>query len=162
MFSIITMASSTTKPTAMVSAISEMLSRLKPTMYITPAVATNASGTVMLGMIVAHTLRRKTKIVITTRTMVIASVDSTSETESRMLVERSDTRATCTERGIDASSDGIIALISSTTLIVLAPGSRWISNRSIRLPLYQAPVRADSDELIAWPMSLIRTGAPLR
>ena len=37
MFSSITMASSTTKPTAMVSAISDRLSRLKPSTYITAA-----------------------------------------------------------------------------------------------------------------------------
>ena len=97
-------------------------------------------------MIVAHILRRNTKIVSTTSAMVIISVISTSDTESRMLVERSDTRSTCTERGIDASNCGIIALIWSTTLMVLAPGSRSISSSSIRLPSNHAPVRADCEE----------------
>ena len=38
MFSIITIASSTTKPVEIVSAISERLSRLKPASFITPKV----------------------------------------------------------------------------------------------------------------------------
>ena len=39
-----------------------------------------------------------------------------------MLAERSETRSTCTARGIEASSCGSIALIWSTTWIVFAPG----------------------------------------
>ncbi len=60
MFSIITMASSTTKPVAMVSAISERLFRLKFVRYMTPNVPMSDSGTERLGMIVAGTLRRNT------------------------------------------------------------------------------------------------------
>ena len=43
----------------------------------------------MLGMIVAQTLRRKTKITITTSTMVSSSVNWTSWTEARMVWVRS-------------------------------------------------------------------------
>lgn len=46
----------------------------------------------------------------TTRLIVIISAISTSDTESRMLIEQSDTRSTCTDGEIDASSAGIIAL----------------------------------------------------
>ena len=53
MFSIMTIASSTTKPVAMVSAISDRLLRLKPSRYITPNVPTSDSGTDRLGMMVA-------------------------------------------------------------------------------------------------------------
>ncbi len=162
MFSIMTIASSTTKPTAIVSAIKDRLSRLNPSRYIAPAVATSASGTVTLGMMVAQSLRRNRKITSTTRPMVIARVISTSATEARMSSERSDTRVTCTARGIEASSRGIIALIWSTTLMVLAPGERWISSRSVCLPSNQAPVRGFSDELTTCPTSLTSTGAPLR
>ena len=49
MFSIITMASSTTKPVAIVSAISDRLSRLKPSWYIAASVPTSDSGTDRLG-----------------------------------------------------------------------------------------------------------------
>src|SRR5882672_10374811 len=44
MFSIITMASSTTKPVPIVSAISDRLSRLKPQNHMTPKVAISESG----------------------------------------------------------------------------------------------------------------------
>ena len=60
------MASSTTKPVAMVSAISDRLLRLKPSRYIAPNVPTSDSGTDRLGMMVAGTLRRNTKITSTT------------------------------------------------------------------------------------------------
>ena len=53
MFSTMTMASSTTKPVAMVSAISVRLLIEKPARYITPKVPTSDSGTTTLGMIVA-------------------------------------------------------------------------------------------------------------
>ncbi len=49
MFSSTTMASSTTKPVATVSAMSERLSRVKPAKYITMKVPTSESGTATLG-----------------------------------------------------------------------------------------------------------------
>ena len=54
MFSMTTMASSTTKPVETVSAISERLSRLYPQTYITPNVPTSESGTATLGISVAQ------------------------------------------------------------------------------------------------------------
>ena len=74
MFSIITIASSTTKPTAIVRPMSDRLSRLYPSAYITPKVATSESGTTTLGITVAQKLRRNRKMTITTRPMVNASV----------------------------------------------------------------------------------------
>ena len=67
MFSIMTMASSTTKPVEIVSAIRVRLFRLYPSMYITPNVPTSDSGTAMLGMIVAETFLRNRKMTMTTR-----------------------------------------------------------------------------------------------
>ena len=52
-FSITTIASSTTKPVAMVSAISERLSRLKFSSYMIASAPTSESGTERLGMTVA-------------------------------------------------------------------------------------------------------------
>src|SRR4030081_4154737 len=89
MFSTTTMASSTTKPTAIVSAIRDRLSRLKLSRYIAAQEPSSASGTVMLGMTVAQKLRRNSRITITTRPIVSASVNSTSATEARMGVVRS-------------------------------------------------------------------------
>ncbi len=58
MFSIMTMASSTTKPTEMVSAISEKLSSVKPNSHIAASVPAIDSGTVtpaaMVGTSAAH------------------------------------------------------------------------------------------------------------
>ena len=59
MFSITTIASSTTNPVAMVSAISERLSSVYPIRYIAPNVAMMDTGTEMLGIKVDQPLRRK-------------------------------------------------------------------------------------------------------
>ena len=89
MFSIITMASSTTKPVAMVSAISVRLFRLKPQSHITANVPTSDSGTATAGMMVARRLRRKTKITAMTSTIESSSSICTSSTDARMVVVRS-------------------------------------------------------------------------
>ena len=59
MFSSITIASSTTRPTASVRPSSEMLSIEKPKIYMPPNAATSESGTASAGMIVAVALPRK-------------------------------------------------------------------------------------------------------
>jgi hypothetical protein len=53
MFSTITIASSTTNPVEMVSAISDRLSSENPSAYIAAKVPTSESGTATLGMMVA-------------------------------------------------------------------------------------------------------------
>src|SRR5215510_13226153 len=58
MFSIMTMASSTTNPVAMVSAIKDRLFRLNPRSTMAPKVPTRDSGTATAGMTVAARLRR--------------------------------------------------------------------------------------------------------
>ena len=122
MFSTTTMASSTTKPTAMVSAISDRLSRLKFIRYIAANEPASASGTVTLGMSVAQKLRRNRRITITTRQMVSASVNSTSSTEARIVTVRSRMVSTFTAGGMRAVSCGNSALIASTMSMTLAPG----------------------------------------
>ena len=102
MFSIITIASSTTKPVAIVSAISVRLLMEKPARYITPNVPTSDSGTATLGMIVAGTLRRNTKITITTSATASSSSNCTSRTEARMVTVRSVSRTTSTAAGSEA------------------------------------------------------------
>ena len=61
MFSMTTIASSTTNPVAIVIAISERLSMLYPQRYITPNVPSSDTGTATLGMRVARTFRRNRK-----------------------------------------------------------------------------------------------------
>ena len=78
MFSSMTMASSTTKPTDSVSASSVMLLIEKPSAYIAAKVATSEIGTASAGMIVAVTERRNRKITMMTSAKAISRVSWTS------------------------------------------------------------------------------------
>ena len=91
MFSITTIASSTTNPTQMVTAIRERLSILKWHKYINANVPDSASGTVTLAMNVGQNRRRNRKITITTSPIDNMSVNCTSSTEARMVWVRSIT-----------------------------------------------------------------------
>ncbi len=117
-----TMASSTTKPTAMVIAISDRLSRLKCSASITAQVESRQIGMMALGISVARTSRRNMKITITTSTMVISRVISTSRTEARMVWVRSASMVTFTAGGMSASRPGSALLMRSTVWMTLAPG----------------------------------------
>ena len=173
MFSSITIASSTTKPVAIVSPISDRLSRLKPSRYIAPAVPRIASGTVTPGITVAGTSRRNTKITSTTRQPVRISVNSTSCTDARIVCVRSDSTLTLIACGIDARSRGIAATTRSTVSITLAPGSlRTATSTALLWPTLNSgatpvPAYAHAASLVfsapstARPMSRTRTGAPL-
>ena len=89
MFSSMTIASSTTNPTASVSAISERLSTLKSSAYITQNVPTMESGSVRLGNQVATPLRRKMKITTITSPSATKSDDFTSDTARLIESDRS-------------------------------------------------------------------------
>src|SRR3990172_1293734 len=120
-FSIITIASSTTKPVAIVSAISVRLLMLNPARYITPKVPTSESGTATLGIAVAAALRRNRKITMPTRTTGTTSSIFTSRTEARMVVVRSVRRTRSTEPGSVACSWGSSCFTRSTTSITFPP-----------------------------------------
>src|SRR5271170_7287351 len=100
------MASSTTNPTAIVSAIKDRLSRLKLKTYIDAMVPSSARGTVTPGIMVAQRLRKNRNITSTTSTMVMPSVTSTSSTEALMVVVRLATVSTLIEGGMEASAWG--------------------------------------------------------
>ncbi len=114
--STMTIASSTTKPTAMVSAMSDRLSRLKPSGSITAMVASKASGITALGMSVASTWRRKRKMTATTSRMVMSRVVSTSLTEARMVWVRSARTWMVMAGGILACRPGNALVIAFTRL----------------------------------------------
>ena len=156
------MASSTTKPTAMVSAISDRLSRLKLSRYIAADEPSSASGTVTLGMSVAQKLRRNSRITITTRPMVSTSVNSTSSTEARIVVVRSRMVATLMAGGMLAVSRGSCALIWSTVSMTLAPGCLKMISRMPRSRFWKAAIVRSVGPSTAWPTSRTRIGAPLR
>ncbi len=91
MFSSTTIASSTTKPVEMVSAISDRLSRLKPSRYITPNEPMIEVGTATLGIAAARTLRKKANTTRITRTTAMTSVFSVSASDWRIVFDRSTT-----------------------------------------------------------------------
>ena len=160
MFSITTMASSTTKPVAMVSAIRERLLRLKPNRYMAPSVPTSDSGTERLGIRVARALRRNTKITSTTRITASVSSNSTSCTEARMVTVRSVRMLRSIAAGSEACSCGNSALMPSTTEMTLAPGCRWIFRMMAGVSFIQAPSLSFWAPSMTSPTSLSRTGEP--
>jgi hypothetical protein len=99
MFSIITIASSTTKPVEMVRAISVRLFRLNPIRYMSPNVPTRESGTAAAGMTVADRVRRKRKITRITRATANINSNCTSRTDALIEVVRSVSTVTCTDDG---------------------------------------------------------------
>ena len=162
MFSIITMASSTTKPVAMVSAISDRLSRLKSRRYIAPSVPTSDSGTDRLGMTVPGSVRRNRKMTTTTSTTASASSNSTSATEARMVTVRSLSTPTSMAAGSVDVICGSKALMRSTTWMMLAPGWRCTLRMIAGVVLAQAPSLSFSGPLTTLATSESLTGPPLR
>src|SRR5580693_3396049 len=124
MFSITTMASSTTNPVEIVSAIRERLSMVYPTRYITPNVPTSDNGTDTLGMAVAQALRRNTKTTSTTSTTEMIRLTSTSCTEARIVWVRSWATSSWIEGGMEARRNGNSARTRSTVSMVFACGWR--------------------------------------
>ena len=105
MFSITTIASSTTNPVEMVSAINDRLSRLKPNRYMTPNVPISETGTAMLGInVFAGCAGRETPPGSPASTEMI-SVLSTSWTEARMVTVWSMATRSLIDCGMDACKD---------------------------------------------------------
>ncbi|MOA33235.1 hypothetical protein D3C78_1545160 [compost metagenome] len=108
------MASSTTKPVAMVSAISERLFRLKPHRYMAAKVPIRETGTATAGISVARPERRKMKTTRITSPMAITSDCSTSASEARIVGERSWAILSSIEAGMFSRNAGNSARIRST------------------------------------------------
>ncbi len=162
MFSIITMASSTTKPVPMVSAISERLSSEKPQNHMIPKVATSDSGSATPAMMVARIVRRKISTTMMTSATLRISVNWTSRTDARMLVVASCTTVSVAPTGIERCSLGSSLRMRSTVSITLAPGWRWMSRTMAGWPWYQPPTLLFSSPSTMSATSLSSTGAPLR
>ena len=161
-FSIITMASSTTKPVPMVSAIRLRLSREKPAAHMTPKVATMDSGSATPAMIVARTVRRNSRTTSTTRLAASTSVNSTSRIEARIVSVESCTTFRVTPALSDFCSTGSSRSTRSTVSTTLAPGWRCTSMITAGSPAYQPPTRLFSSPSTTLATSRSSTGAPLR
>ena len=161
-FSSTTMASSTTKPVATVSAIKLRLLRLKFSRYITPKVPSSDTTVATAGMMVARALRRNSPTTSTTSTMEIISVNSISRSEARMELVLSEATSTLMSCGSCARSSGSKARTPSTVSMMLAPGSRLISTTIAGSPLNRPRVRRFSTPSTTLATSDRRTAALLR
>src|SRR5215469_16725761 len=160
-FSSTTIASSTTNPVEMVRAINDKLSRLYPSRYITPNVPTSESGTAMLGMMVARTVRKNTNTTMITSTIDISRVLSMSLTDALTETVRSMTTESFIDGGIDDCRYGRMACTRSTVSMMLAPGCRKIASMTPSFPLISPRLCVSASESTTSPTSPSRTGAPL-
>ncbi len=134
MFSIMTMASSITKPVPMASAIKERLSRLKPAIHMTPKAAISERGRATPAMKVARAERRKSRTTSTTSPTLSRRVSWTSWTEARIVPVRSLTTESVTPSGMPRCSLGRMERMPSTVSMMLAPGWRCTSMTTAGLP----------------------------
>ena len=128
MFSSTTIASSTTKPVAMVKAMRVRLFKLKPMRYITTQVPAKDKGRATAGMS-AVCQRFKNK----PTTKITSAMDKTkdfciSSNDARTVGERSNTTAILTAAGKPASNVGKIWRTLSTVSITLPPGCKFSTN----------------------------------
>ena len=122
MFSIMTMASSITKPVPIVSAMSDRLSSEKPQNHMMPKVAIIDRGSATPAMMVARTVRRKMSTTVMTSATLKISVNCTSRTDARMLAVASCTIVSVAPTGIARCSFGSSFLMRCTVSMTLAPG----------------------------------------
>lgn len=127
MFSTTTMASSTTKPTAMTMATRVRLLRLKPNTYINAQLAISDTPSTLETMKVADHWRRNSAITPITRATAISRVSSTSCSEARMVCVRSCSTDTSTAAGSISCRRGRAAITRSTVSTMFAPGWRKIT-----------------------------------
>ena len=119
-----TMASSTTKPVPIVSAMSDRLSNEKPQNHMMPNVATIDSGSATPAMMVARMVRRKMRTTVMTSATLSTKVNCTSRTEARMLAVASCTTVSVAPIGIERCNFGSSFLMRCTVSITFAPGWR--------------------------------------
>ena len=123
MFSIITIASSTTKPTDTVSAISVKLLSENPQNHIAASVPARDSGTVTPAARVGTRRRMNSATTPSTSTTEIPRLVCTSLTEARIVAVRSDRMVRSISGGIQLCSSGSTARTLSTVSITLAPAA---------------------------------------
>ena len=129
MFSIMTMASSTTNPTEIASAISDRLSIEKPASHIPAQVPASASGTETPAAIVGTSRRRNANTTTMTRKAVASSVNCMSATLARMVPVRSTSVEISIPPGSHCFNSGSSSRTRSTVSMTLASPCLviWIS-----------------------------------
>ena len=159
-FSTMTIASSTTKPTEMTIAMRERLSSVKPAAHMPAKATPSDSGTVTPAAMTGAARRRKTSTTIITRAMEITSEVCKSATEARIITVRSDIVLKLTPGGIQRCKSGKMRRTPSTVLMTLASGSLVICSRTAGLPLYQPAARVLRTPRVTVATSPKRTTAP--
>ncbi|MNZ33175.1 hypothetical protein D3C78_505160 [compost metagenome] len=137
MFSTTTMASSTMKPTAMISATRVRLLRVKPSRYIAAKLALSDTASTVATIRVADSWRRNSPITMITRPMVSSRVSSTSCNEARMVRVRSLRTSTSTLAGSISRRRGRASRMASVASTMFAPGWRRTTRATPGLPFGQ-------------------------
>ena len=153
MFSIMTIASSTTKPTEMVIASSEKLSIVKPSNHMPASVPAIESGMVTPAAMVSTVRCRKTITTASTSSTVMSSVNCTSSTLARIVVVRSVSVVTWMPLGISFMICGMSFCTPSTVWMTLAPGSLVMSSRMAGFCPLQAASRSVATLSMTFPRS---------
>ena len=99
---------------------------------------------------------------ITTSATVSSSSNFTSETDARIVFVRSVRMRTLMEEGSVAVSVGSSALIRSTTVMMFAPGCRWMFRTTAGVVSIHAACRTFSTSSTTFATSASATGAPFR
>ena len=140
-FSIMTIASSTTNPTETASAISERLSIEKPASHIAAQVPASDSGTVMPTARVGVRRRKNANTTSITTTTVAASVSCMSRMLARIISVRSVRIEILIPAGTQCFSSGNNAWMRSTVSTTLASACLVTLISTAGTPLYQATER---------------------
>ncbi|MCY1535556.1 hypothetical protein D9M68_709680 [compost metagenome] len=128
MFSSTTMASSTTRPVAMISAISDRLFSEKPSRYMAAKVPTSDTGTASDGISAARQRPRKANTTRITRATAIIKVRSASCKVARITGERSIATSRSTLAGITARNAGNCSRMLAMVSMIFAPVCRLITS----------------------------------
>ena len=158
-FSSTTIASSTTNPVAIVSAISERLLRLNPQRYMTPNVPINDTGTATLGISAARALRRNRNTTRITSDTAMISVRSTSRSDARIDGVRSIITCMSIASGIEARSCGSTSRTRSSVSMMFAFGCLFRISSIDGLPLALPSLRRSCTESTTCATSPSRTAA---
>ena len=162
MFSIMTIASSTTKPTEITSAISDRLLIEKPATHMPAKVPASASGTETPAAMVGVTRRRNTNTTIITSIAAAISVNCMSSTLARIVPVRSEKMVKSTPAGIHCFSSGSSAFTRSTVSMTLASLCLVIVSRTDGSLLNQAAERVLRTASSTSAISDSRTTLPSR
>ena len=135
MFSVTTIASSTTSPTASTTASMESTLMEKPARYITKKMPISEMGITNAGMSVTRQLRRKAKMISTTRMNAMMTVFCTSAMEALINLVLSNATSRITSSGRSFFIISMRLRTSSAISMWLAPGCGMITQLTIGTPL---------------------------